>query len=91
MFVPQKSGIMEGAKYSGGGPEWRVLTTTRQEVTFATYCVKSEAMNDAFRNNLLDHNLNVISQKVLQKLLMSLEIKILIIVPSIRNAKSLGK
>ena len=56
---------MEGAKYSGGVPEWRVLRKARQKVTFATYCGKSEATNNAFRNNVLDHNLNVISQTVL--------------------------
>ena len=26
---------------------------------------KSEAINDAFRNNILDHNLNVVSRTVL--------------------------
>ena len=49
---------MEGAKYSGSDPEWRVLRKARQEVTFATYNSKSEAINDAFRNNFLDHDLN---------------------------------
>ena len=58
---------MENAKYSGGDPEWRVLRKARQEITFATYCGKSEAINNAFRYNFLDHNLNVISETVLQK------------------------
>ena len=83
---------MEGTKYSGGAPEWRVLRKARQEVTFVTYCGKYEAINDAFRNNFLDHNLNVIFQTVLQKLLKTfLEISILIFVPSVSNAKSLRK
>ena len=43
---------MEGAKYNGGYPKWRVLRKVRQEVTFATYCGKSEAINDTFRNNV---------------------------------------
>ena len=60
---------MVGAEYNGGYPEWRILRKARQEVTFATYCGKSEAINDAFGNNFLDHNLNFISQTVLQKFL----------------------
>ena len=67
--MPQEFSIMEGAKYSGGTPEWMVLKKARQKVTFATYCFKSEAINDAFRNNFLDHNVNVISQTVWQKFL----------------------
>ena len=85
MFVPQVSSIMEGAKYSGGAHEWRVLRKARKEVTSGTYCSKSETINDAFRNSFLDHNLSVISQTVLL-----LEINTLIFVPSVRNAKSLG-
>ena len=69
MFVPQESSIMDGAKYSGGDPEWRLLRKVRQEVTFATTCGKSEAINDAFKNNFVDHNLNGIFQTVLQKFL----------------------
>ena len=60
---------MNGAKYSGDGPEWRVLRIAGQEVTFGIYSGKSEAINDAFRNNFLDRNLNVISQAVLLKFL----------------------
>ena len=78
---------MEGAKYSGGVTERRVFRKARKEVTFPTYCGKSEAINDAFRNNFLDHNLNAISQTVLQKFLKYFfEINISIFVPSVRNA-----
>ena len=69
MFVPQEYSIIEGIKYSMGDPESRILRKAREEVTFVTYCGKCEAINDAFRNNFLDHNLNVISQTVLQKFL----------------------
>ena len=93
MCVPQESSIIEGAKYSGGDPEWRVVRKPRQEATFATYCGKSEAINDAFKNNFLHPNLNVISQTVLhaEVLKIFLEINISIVVPSVGKAKSLGK
>ena len=53
MFEPQESSVMESAKCSGGIPKWRVLRKAMQEIIFATYCGKSEAINDAFRNKFL--------------------------------------
>ena len=61
--------------------------------TFVTYCGKSEAINDAFRNNFLDHNLIecYFSDSIAKVFKIFLEINILIFVPSVRNAKSLRK
>ena len=38
----------------------------RQVATYPAHCDKSEAINDAFKSNYLDHNLNIISQTVKQ-------------------------
>ena len=55
---------MEGDEVVMGVPQ--SPSPTREK---PAYCGKSEAINTAIRDNFLDHNFNVISQTVSQKLL----------------------